>query len=92
MTPEELRKLAADLELGPELHMNIIDAADEIERLTSRVAELEADARRYRWLRENAIGEGCELYGSSWGLRHIPGRHKTFEAAVDAAIESAGGR
>ena len=40
--------------------------------LSARVAELEADAARYRWLREN-----CECLG--WGNRS--------DAAIDAAMK-----
>lgn len=41
MTPEELRKAASDLELWPGINSDLLNAADEIERLQRRVAELE---------------------------------------------------
>ena len=74
-------------------------AADEIDRLRAELAELRADAERYRWLRDNRVGTVApeeivtthmELtftwYSPTWenGERQDP-------VSLDAAIDRARG-
>lgn len=63
-------------------------AAAEIDRLNSRVAELERDAKRYRFIRANKF----ERYGN--GQEHViyfPAGHvvSDFDTVIDAAIAAA---
>lgn len=51
MTSDELRSIAQDWEVGGELHEALAAAAAEIDRLNSRVAELERDAKRWEFVR-----------------------------------------
>ena len=52
--------------------------AEEVDRLRERVKELEADAERYRWLRDREIPEWLDLWHQN------PDR---IDAAIDAAME-----
>lgn len=67
------------------------DAADEIERLRARVAELEADAARYRWLRK-ARENWYVLYRDDEDSNWIDVHGWDLDAAIlDAAIDAARG-
>ena len=57
----------------------------EVRRQRERIAELEADAARYRYIRDNLAVWDRSEGGFAYQLRHIPGRHETFDAAIDAA-------
>ena len=69
----------------------------EIERLTARVAELEQDAKRYRWLANETLA--CD-YGDNddqqnrigwvlYGWRNKAGSSRIYGASIDAAIDAA---
>lgn len=58
-----------------------LDAIDEIQRLRSRLAAAETDAKRYRWLRDSATtGDWCELGGMT---------AERMEADIDAHLSAA---
>jgi hypothetical protein len=63
-----------------------IEAADTIQSLRARVAELEQDAARYRWLRDG----DWRPFDYEW-LRDIDaiGMGSNYEEVLDAAIDSA---
>lgn len=54
--------------------------------LFERAADVVA---RYEFIRDHlAVSEGgFNEIPPMWSVRHIPGRHSTFDAAVDSAIE-----
>jgi len=59
--------------------------------LRKRIAELEADAGRYRWLRETATQKTAyDVYGNGglwvFGV-HSDDNRLTFDAAIDAAMK-----
>lgn len=61
-------------------HPDQADAADEIERLRAQVAELEKDAKRYRWLRDGCCDKDT---AASRIAQNEYGMH--WDAAIDAA-------
>lgn len=61
----------------------LIEAADELDRLTARVAELEKDAERYRWLRKQGLGDN---------LAAVICTMQVSPEQMDAAIDAAGRR
>lgn len=86
--PESARALR---EINEYEHQNVPygrlmnEAADEIERLTARVAELEADALRAGWLRENSNNYDV-TQKDGYGGRELMG-WEYLDAAIDAARE-----
>ena len=60
------------------------DADAHIERLTTRVAELEKDAARYRWLRENNIVAHVKFEFAD-GCSYVYA--EDLDAAIDAAMK-----
>lgn len=56
------------------------EAADELDRLTARVAELEKDAERYRWLRNRIPGSAYRIAGIIYSEGGV---------GVDAGIDKA---
>ena len=71
-------------------HPDQADAADEIERLRAQVAELEKDAKRYRWLRNQPrklpAGQSgimaCKWEADGTGFDLVKSE---LDAAIDAA-------
>lgn len=69
---------------------------EKITRLTARVAELERDAERYRWLRQWPTHFATEVwgrYGAGLPLDKIfVNQPEKLDAAIDAAMENKDGR
>lgn len=63
-----------------QMSIDIHEAADEIERLRAQVAELEKDAKRYRWLRDGCCDKDT---AASRIAQNEYGMH--WDAAIDAA-------
>ena len=65
------------------------DAASTIERLERENAELRRDAERYQVMKAMAVREaphcGLPPVLPVWSI-YIPGRHATFDDAIDAAL------
>jgi hypothetical protein len=62
----------------------IEEGAAENARLRARVAELEPDAARYRWLREqNARGYAADMVSISWNIGHDWMFCQDLDKAVD---------
>jgi len=89
---DRLRDATRDIVTGERLlpglfgHSPIEDleaAADELDRLTARVAELEKDAERYRWLRKQGLGDN---------LAAVICTMQVSPEQMDAAIDAAGRR
>lgn len=63
--------------------------ADRLERenasLTARVAELERDAGRYRWLRTPKVGHHQVMFWMSEPARYVSLDWNELDAAIDAA-------
>src|SRR5690606_14261287 len=58
--------------------------AEEVDRLRERVKELEADAERYRWLREHDDRNLWEFKGAYHDISELK-RGKDLDAAIDQA-------
>ena len=81
----------SDPTVGEEAAQEIERLRGEIERMQSaatlaRIAELEADAARYRWLREQG-DYGCTEKDGYGGQRLMTGEQ--LDAAIDAARSQA---
>lgn len=70
------------------------------QRIKARLSELEADAERYRWLRDNAgVGQGEHVYEQMayqfevlTGVSHVSHIYHYAELpSIDAAIDAARG-
>lgn len=62
------------------------DAMAVIIKLEGRIAELDKDAARYRWLRDTGDGKPMVLIESRWyGNQHRAGLD--LDAAIDAAMQ-----
>ncbi len=89
--------LAAILKKAQGLHdperQEFVDVGGEVSRIRQicdwqrkRIAELEADARRYRWLRDRAyLNSGIAMNG--WSFRFL--ECDPYAVSVDAAIDAA---
>lgn len=89
---ERLRESTRDVVTGEKLFAGAFghapieyldEAADELDRLTARVAELEKDAERYRWLRKQGLGDN---------LAAVICTMQVSPEQMDAAIDAAGRR
>ncbi len=76
----KLRLMLAVHVMDPRSEAAILNAADELAALRKRAEEAEADAQRYRWLRDTEEG-GSWLEFESY-QRADP---DAFDAAIDAA-------
>lgn len=65
------------------VEMRCPEAAEEIDRLETRVAELEADAARWRKVMDLAAYGGRYKGEHVWRFRPIMGPHKNLLDAVD---------
>lgn len=73
----------------------IAELTARAEAAEARVAELERDAGRYRWLRENASEIGCygkDSYYNFEDFRYMPTERDDLDAAIDAAIDALAGQ
>ena len=88
-TPAELRAHMRNLQRMNGWHDPLADRLyQEIQALDKRIAELERDAARYRWLRRQAVAVKRYASGNpNWEVDWVL-RGESFEAAVDAAIVS----
>lgn len=88
---ERLRDLAhaCRLEWAPEEVNDVNEAADELDRFTARVAELEKDAERYRWLRQWPTHFADEVWGRYGAGLHIHKVYLNTPERLDAAIDAA---
>jgi hypothetical protein len=87
-------------DVGPE-HI-LRRAADELERLAAERDALEADARRYRWLRAGVVGVSAGVDEDGHVIYHARCRRLTqmlrvpsaspTNAEIDAAIDRTAGR
>lgn len=91
-TPKELRHIkqtliALQMEATAE---KVSESADEIERLESRVKELEQDAARFEFLLANPSCSPMIVTEGNWivqkSIGHTIGRGATQRAAIDAAM------
>jgi len=67
------------------------DAVAEIERLEAVIEQLEADAARYAFIRDNQVqAQSPQMDGTSaWHVRRMYGRTGTFGELVDRKIQEA---
>ena len=78
--PPAVKLLAPGLPPGKhDLYCVPISAAAELAALRARVTELEADAARYRWLRDQ-----CSDVDVRAGLDWIAQEHDSIDAGIDA--------
>lgn len=83
-------KMPYELAMSSELsrlqfHGRAQEAAERIESLQAKVAELERDAKRFEWIEENCRSEG----GGRGFTVFVPVDHEDIGCGIDAAIEAA---
>jgi hypothetical protein len=77
----------ADKELDHKMRLQI-SFEEEIDDLKDRLSEAERDARRYRWLRDDLVGNGIESYDIA--AVAFRGTAEKFDARIDAALAAKG--
>lgn len=83
MTSDELRQMTTLWPSFGDLCKALCESADEIARLTARVAELERDAKRYRWLRDRSRMQASQFWRTCEFMDN-----ERFDAELDAAMEA----
>lgn len=84
-------RLSTALEDRREWYAKAAERLKWTEAAEARVRKLEADARRYRWLRDNAVrcldNPDANYVGSELRFRFDHLRDETLDAAIDTAMQ-----
>lgn len=88
MTSNELRNLIDALYDGS---ATVEESGAMLTRCHQIIDELSHDAKRYAFIRDElAIGQSLSWTDTDyrWKFESISGKHKSFDAAIDAAMEA----
>lgn len=86
----DFRSKMVEDNLGEWVRVIEVEARERI--LLARIAELEADAERYRWLRDHGRTEDLEFDEDAWESAHKALGWTRSAEEIDAAIDAARGK